>query len=79
MLTAYLTLLLLIVHYFLIYNPLKKGRGGTSYTNPVDGRLLTSIRGTFIWEPSKRFEYALERVKIPFPRTYPIFKAPTQI
>ncbi|KAF2035131.1 hypothetical protein EK21DRAFT_84759 [Setomelanomma holmii] len=55
--TAYLTLVLLLLHYLTVHNVRR-----TSVINAVDNGLLTFVRHRVIsWKPSQRFEYAMEK------------------
>ncbi|KAH7070960.1 hypothetical protein FB567DRAFT_455484 [Paraphoma chrysanthemicola] len=55
--TAYLTLLLLLLHYFTVHNVRR-----TNVANAVDEGVLTFVRNRLIsWKPSRRFEYAMEK------------------
>ncbi|KAF1913336.1 hypothetical protein BDU57DRAFT_504437 [Ampelomyces quisqualis] len=55
--TAYLTLILLVMHYFTVHDARR-----TRVVNAVDDGLLTFVRQRLIsWEPSRRFEYAMEK------------------
>jgi hypothetical protein len=55
--TAYLTLVLLAVHYLTVHNVRRK-----NLVNVVDDGLLTFFRHQMIsWKPSRRFEYAMEK------------------
>lgn len=60
--TAYLTLLLLILHYVTVYDPRRVSSRGKAYTNPVDRDILTYLRERVItYSPSRRFEVAMEK------------------
>ncbi|KAF2271493.1 ArfGap-domain-containing protein [Westerdykella ornata] len=60
--TAYLSLVLLVLHYITVYDFHQKGPHGRQYVNVVDCGILTYLREhTRSWKPSKRFEYALEK------------------
>ncbi|KAH7062874.1 hypothetical protein BKA63DRAFT_587235 [Paraphoma chrysanthemicola] len=55
--TAYLTLLLLFLHYLTVHNVRR-----TNVANAVDEGVLTFLRNRVIsWKPSRRFEYAMEK------------------
>lgn len=61
-LSAYLTLLLLILHYVTVHNVQTVDTRGVEYINSIDRGLLTFIRERIIsWAPSRRFEYAMEK------------------
>ncbi|KAF2714203.1 ArfGap-domain-containing protein [Pleomassaria siparia CBS 279.74] len=60
--TAYLTLLLLILHYATVYDARRSSKRGDVYINVVDEGVLTYMRGTIIrYYPSQRFEIAMEK------------------
>lgn len=60
--TAYLTLLLLVINYVFAFDPHKWSDNGRRHTNPLDFRLLGFIRKAVKWRPTRRLEYSLERV-----------------
>ncbi|KAI4657181.1 uncharacterized protein J4E79_007797 [Alternaria viburni] len=60
--SAYLTLLLLIIHYITVHNVHQAKITSNTHTNAVDHRVLTFIRSRiFSWTPSRRFQYAIEK------------------
>ncbi|OAL47847.1 ArfGap-domain-containing protein [Pyrenochaeta sp. DS3sAY3a] len=61
-LSAYLTLLLLILHYVTVHNIRAADTRGIEQINSIDRGVLTFIRERIIsWAPSRRFEYAMEK------------------
>lgn len=61
-LSAYLTLLLLILHYVTVHNVRAADTRGIEQINSIDRGVLTFIRERIIsWAPSRRFEYAMEK------------------
>ncbi|KAF2019289.1 ArfGap-domain-containing protein [Aaosphaeria arxii CBS 175.79] len=60
--TGYLTMILLILHYIIVYDYKRTNRRGKIYVNYVDHGILTFIRERlFSWKPKRRFEFALEK------------------
>jgi hypothetical protein len=62
--TAYLTLILLVVHYILVFDPAEAGlKKETHKPNPIDIRVLSFIaKGIKRPKDTKRWGEALEKV-----------------
>lgn len=61
--TAYLTLVVLVLHYITVYDYRRRNLKGKYYVNPVDRGTLIFLRERILsWKPSRRFEYAMEKV-----------------
>ncbi|KAI8938423.1 hypothetical protein NX059_004316 [Plenodomus lindquistii] len=60
--SAYLTIILLLLHYLTVHDFERANSQGRRYANPVDHGILSFVRGRLIsWTPSRRFEYAMEK------------------
>jgi hypothetical protein len=61
-LSAYLTLLFLILHYVTVYDPRQSSSKGKVYINPVDRGTLNYLRAHIVTHrPSRRFEIAMDK------------------
>ncbi|KAH7120800.1 hypothetical protein B0J11DRAFT_438088 [Dendryphion nanum] len=61
-LTAYLTLALLVLHYFTVHDYRRTNAKGGEHVNCVDRGVISFVRVCmFSWRPSRRFEYAMEK------------------